>query len=683
MDPEQVNLGTAVRETQRFSCQCIGACAGSSAIVSNGQLSRAIVPDTTIRRAFEDPDSVVVGKGSGQSLESILDEFLGIAIHSIAVSYSAAPGPMPETLCQDGGTTDITIAFAYNAGDLPLLEFAPGLTDTSGAATAAITAISDGTATAPCSNRGVCGAGAGCSCSSGYASSDGNGGSGMLPDCGFRSPGGQCPENAEGDICSGHGACSGAPAFECTCESGYQGADCSEFVCPFGTAWWQTPTSSTFSRTLDECSAKGVCNRATGICQCQHGYEGEACQRKTCVVSNFKPCSGLGRCVPLSEIIEAGTVQGKRLGTQAVQTFYCKLDASSASSDQFSLVLGHQESPSIKASSSEQSVRRALQKLHSAGKVRVSFNAGQSATACDSTTAVEVEITFLDAVGTVPPLQVVDIVSGGGAANGMSATNAGFGATDFTVTSEAAGSLLLYGKSQTAALQADMWDASMLYGCMCDGYAKAELYSDAGDGGKYKGPECQLQNCPTGADPHQLYTSTRCSSYTTLLHAENATLSCAASAGTFTLEFRGQETGPISHSASVLDLESSLEALSTIRDVTITSSSATICSGSPTETLITFADPPGNVPDLIADTRRLVSTTFTIVHTDAPGLLAECGGRGVCDEIAGICKCHTGYASSNGFGGIGTRGDCGHLLEASEIRKVSQATWQDTWRTEV
>merc|ERR1719163_1901972 len=40
----------------------------------------------------------------------------------------------------------------------------------------------------------------------------------------------------------------------------------------------------------------------------------------------------------------------------------------------------------------------------------------------------------------------------------------------------------------------------------------------------------------------------------------------------------------------------------------------------------------------------------------------ECSDRGLCDRAEGICTCFTGFASSDGDGNSGSRGDCGHQL---------------------
>jgi hypothetical protein len=44
--------------------------------------------------------------------------------------------------------------------------------------------------------------------------------------------------------------------------------------------------------------------------------------------------------------------------------------------------------------------------------------------------------------------------------------------------------------------------------------------------------------------------------------------------------------------------------------------------------------------------------------------LEECSGRGLCDRRQGECVCFDGYRSSDGSGGVGTRGDCGHAVDS-------------------
>ena len=51
-------------------------------------------------------------------------------------------------------------------------------------------------------------------------------------------------------------------------------------------------------RRYTECSSRGVCDYAEGVCQCFEGYEGKACRRTSCP----NDCSGHGRCLTNVEV---------------------------------------------------------------------------------------------------------------------------------------------------------------------------------------------------------------------------------------------------------------------------------------------------------------------------------------------------------------------------------------------
>jgi EGF-like domain len=52
------------------------------------------------------------------------------------------------------------------------------------------------------------------------------------------------------------------------------------------------------------CSARGHCNYATGLCQCDAGWEGSACERLACPVTGSgvtaKTCNGRGACLTMA-----------------------------------------------------------------------------------------------------------------------------------------------------------------------------------------------------------------------------------------------------------------------------------------------------------------------------------------------------------------------------------------------
>lgn len=129
--------------------------------------------------------------------------------------------------------------------------------------------------------------------------------------------------------CNGHGICRNTYSY-CDCYVGwgaktdiadYKAPDCSlsEYVllaamgfppsesvflamasgfCPAGRAWGDVPRGTQTAHRLAECSGRGTCDRGTGLCKCQAGFSGDACQRKDCI----NDCSGHGQCMSMKQL---------------------------------------------------------------------------------------------------------------------------------------------------------------------------------------------------------------------------------------------------------------------------------------------------------------------------------------------------------------------------------------------
>ena len=201
------------------------------------------------------------------------------------------------------------------------------------------------------------------------------------------------------------------------------------------------------------------------------------------------------------------------------------------------------------------------------------------------------------------------------------------------------------------------WDSDQIFGCLCS------------EG--YHGNQCELRSCPFGDDPHTQHQKN-----------EVQQLSCSDSddSGSFELTFRDQ-TANVQVTNTASDLESILNALSTIESVSVSYTDPHIYVGAPSleadslhicrdagqQVEIEFLSPTGDVPEIIV----------TNTHSDIDGILSittlqtgtkefiECSGRGVCNTDTGLCKCQAGYSSSDGQGNVGTRDDCGYKVPYS------------------
>jgi len=130
---------------------------------------------------------------------------------------------------------------------------------------------------AECGDRGVCNGSTGeCECYEGYE-------------------GKACQRTTCPDDCSGHGICrsnvelsqdaeetmrkdylrawDSGSHFGCKCEVGYRGENCGERECPSGS----DPNGSKGNGQGRDCSGRGLCDYATGECQCFKGYSGIDC----------------------------------------------------------------------------------------------------------------------------------------------------------------------------------------------------------------------------------------------------------------------------------------------------------------------------------------------------------------------------------------------------------------------
>jgi len=89
----------------------------------------------------------------------------------------------------------------------------------------------------------------------------------------------------------------------CECMSGFTGPDCSQRLCDVGRAWADYAASADNAHAKwTECSSMGFCDRGNGECACREGFEGAACQYLACPVgANGKPCSDHGKCLTMRE----------------------------------------------------------------------------------------------------------------------------------------------------------------------------------------------------------------------------------------------------------------------------------------------------------------------------------------------------------------------------------------------
>ena len=533
-----------VDETQVLDCKCEDTCSGSFTLTFEDHTTADIAYDANlaaldaaIELAWKTLDDLGAGKVTTTFTggESVVCTASGVSTTLVFQTRHGAHIP----------AITVTSSLASTSVNAPVLAIkSKGASGAFGTTPASVTSTKEWW---ECSGRGLCDPATGtCTCYTGYAGSDGRGGEGIRPDCGYApSPTPTtCPVGTDSLVCSGQGTCTGASAYQCNCNLGYTGFACELRACMTGRAWtdfataantahaeitWQEDDADTLGRGYrgrgTECSNQGLCDRAAGACTCLAGFEGDACERMACPLGGGSvPCAGHGQCLPM-----------KRL-------------AALATDSRHSALLGYS-----------------------------------------------------------------------------------------------------YGAN---AANSEAWDADAIWGCKCDlGWYGGPF---AGQVANWINHDCTAMTCPVGDDP-----------YTIDQVDETQTIACTANGGTFTLQYKLHTTASIAFDATAAAVETALEALQSIEDVTVSFSTGTAaCSDSTVTMTVTFISEFNDLPEIVANAASLTSSgSASLVVAEATKGTKEseeCSNRGVCDRTTGQCTCVDMYTSSDGRGNYGTRNDCGY-----------------------
>jgi hypothetical protein len=224
----------------------------------------------------------------------------------------------------------------------------------------------------------------------------------------------------------------------------------------------------------------------------------------------------------------------------------------------------------------------------------------------------------------------------------------------------------------TASVNTEQWDADMIHACTPDNYGffrgSSNISSPSQD--PLRDFECPYGYNTRLTDP-VIFNATTMN--TTALRSDYLTeiqvINCTATAGNLRIIFRGATSENIKWNSTAYEFKLKLEATPTIGLVNVrlsnTSETDTLCSPGSSSMEVVFLSALGSIPVITVDTSSLVngdyeglSRTGRVRLSNSRGL-QECSGHGDCDRSTGHCVCLPGWVSSDGFGELGPRGDCG------------------------
>lgn len=242
------------------------------------------------------------------------------------------------------------------------------------------------------------------------------------------------------NLCNGNGVCD--KYSKCTCASGFQGADCSEKICPFSLAWSDMATATDVAHAPAECSNRGTCDRGSGECVCMSGFSGSACERLSC----SEDCNGQGVCFSMHDLASRTRNQGSEkfiyaqppltmIAWDAEKIQGCKCDdflhgydcsqkrcprgddpltvgqvndiqliKCTATAGHFTLFYQGVPSTTVAFSANAATVKAALMNIPEITDVKVTFSQGAHTQACQSTNANIISVEFTQQFGAQHPL---------------------------------------------------------------------------------------------------------------------------------------------------------------------------------------------------------------------------------------------------------------------------------------